>query len=199
MIGPTLVWPTSCELHLPREWAADAERRERVRVPSTLRFREKWRILLAHIREVPASRSMRWWRTPTTERSPRFAPPSSEWDCTTGTVRGQLKAWLAGGESLPDPPGHRPSAARARPSANSGPARRPDGPHTSGEALAKPRQDRLSSAAGRFRTSAPYSHLNGSDGSTVLARRAGRHAATTPEQPQPGVRLPRDQTVHAAS
>lgn len=27
LIGPTLVWPTSCELYLLQEWAADAARR----------------------------------------------------------------------------------------------------------------------------------------------------------------------------
>lgn len=52
LIGPTLVWPTSCELYLPKEWAADPDRRDEVRVPSTVRFREKWRIALSHIREV---------------------------------------------------------------------------------------------------------------------------------------------------
>ena len=52
LIGPTLVWPTSCELYLPQEWAADAERRDKSRVPTTVRFREKWRIALAHVRQV---------------------------------------------------------------------------------------------------------------------------------------------------
>lgn len=52
LIGPTLVWPTSCELYLPQEWAADADRRDRTRVPPSVRFREKWRIGLAHVREI---------------------------------------------------------------------------------------------------------------------------------------------------
>jgi SRSO17 transposase len=52
LIGATRVWPTSCELYLPQEWAADAERRDETRVPSTARCREKWRIALAHVREV---------------------------------------------------------------------------------------------------------------------------------------------------
>jgi SRSO17 transposase len=52
LIGPTLVWPTSCELYLPQEWAADAARRDKARVPVTVRFREKWRIALAHVRQV---------------------------------------------------------------------------------------------------------------------------------------------------
>jgi SRSO17 transposase len=51
LIG-ALVWPTSCELYLPKEWAADADRRDQVRVPRTVRFREKWRIALAHVRTV---------------------------------------------------------------------------------------------------------------------------------------------------
>lgn len=52
LIGPTLVWPTSCELYLPQEWAADAERRDKARVPASVRFREKWRIALTHVRQV---------------------------------------------------------------------------------------------------------------------------------------------------
>jgi SRSO17 transposase len=52
LIGPTLVWPTSCELYLPAEWAGDPERRDRARVPTTVRFREKSRIGLAHIRTI---------------------------------------------------------------------------------------------------------------------------------------------------
>ena len=52
LIGPTLVWPTSCELYLPAEWAEDPDRRDRARVPRTVRFREKWRIGLAHIRTI---------------------------------------------------------------------------------------------------------------------------------------------------
>jgi SRSO17 transposase len=52
LIGAGLVWPTSCELYLPQEWAADADRRDQVRVPVTVRFREKWRIALAHVRDV---------------------------------------------------------------------------------------------------------------------------------------------------
>lgn len=52
LIGAALVWPTSCELYLPGEWAADGERRDKTRVPATVRFREKWRIGLAHIREI---------------------------------------------------------------------------------------------------------------------------------------------------
>jgi len=52
LIEPMLVWPTSCELNLPAEWAGDPERHDRARVPTTVRFREKWRIGLAHIRTI---------------------------------------------------------------------------------------------------------------------------------------------------
>ncbi len=55
LIGPTLVWPTSCEIYLPAEWAADAERRDKARVPTAVRFRPKWRIALGHVREVRAA------------------------------------------------------------------------------------------------------------------------------------------------
>ena len=51
LIG-ALVWPSSCELYLPKEWTDDADRRDAVRVPASVRFREKWRIALAQVREV---------------------------------------------------------------------------------------------------------------------------------------------------
>jgi SRSO17 transposase len=51
LIG-TQVWPTSCERYLPAEWAADADRRDHARVPGAVRFREKWRMALAHVRAV---------------------------------------------------------------------------------------------------------------------------------------------------
>lgn len=49
------VWPTSLELYVPREWAEDAERRAGAGVPPRLRFQEKWRIALTHIRQVRAA------------------------------------------------------------------------------------------------------------------------------------------------
>jgi SRSO17 transposase len=52
LIGAALVWPTTCELYLPQEWAADADRRDKARVPDAVHFREKWRIALAHVRTV---------------------------------------------------------------------------------------------------------------------------------------------------
>jgi SRSO17 transposase len=99
LIGPTLVWPTSCELYLPKEWAADATRRDEARVPSRVRFREKWRMALSHIREVQQA---------------GFAIDAVVADGDYGTttafrtglermglhyavaVRGQLKAWTLG-------------------------------------------------------------------------------------------------------
>lgn len=99
LIGPTLVWPTSCERHLPQEWAVDAARREKARVPPTVRFREKWRIGLAPVRqrkkagvEIDAVVADADYRTTTA--------------CRTGlermglrdgvAVRGVLHAWLPG-------------------------------------------------------------------------------------------------------
>jgi len=99
LIGAQLVWPTSCELYLPREWADEVERRDKARVPATVRFREKWRIGLAHIREV---------------QNAAFAIEAVVADADYGTttafrtglermglryavaVRGKLKAWAPG-------------------------------------------------------------------------------------------------------
>jgi SRSO17 transposase len=47
-----LTWPLSFELYLPTEWLTDPDRRERGQIPAGVRFREKWRIALAHIRQV---------------------------------------------------------------------------------------------------------------------------------------------------
>jgi SRSO17 transposase len=52
LLDDHLAWPLSFELYLPQAWCADAARRAKARVPDTLRFREKWRIALAHIRQV---------------------------------------------------------------------------------------------------------------------------------------------------
>ncbi len=52
LIGAAVVWPTTCELYLPQEWAADADRRDKARVPDTVSFRETWRMALAHVRAV---------------------------------------------------------------------------------------------------------------------------------------------------
>jgi SRSO17 transposase len=45
-------WPLTFELYLPKVWTADPSRRAAVGIPETLRFREKWRIALAHVRTV---------------------------------------------------------------------------------------------------------------------------------------------------
>jgi SRSO17 transposase len=50
-----LTWPLAFELYVPRDWCDDPERREAVGLPPTLRFREKWRIALAQIRQVLAA------------------------------------------------------------------------------------------------------------------------------------------------
>jgi len=55
LLTDTLAWPTSLELYLPQEWAQDADRRERAGIPPSIRFREKWRIALTHIRQVRAA------------------------------------------------------------------------------------------------------------------------------------------------
>ena len=52
LIGAAQLWPLTCELYLPRAWTDDGARRERVGIPSRIRFREKWRMGLAHLRAV---------------------------------------------------------------------------------------------------------------------------------------------------
>jgi SRSO17 transposase len=52
LVDDDLAWPLSFELYLPREWFADTPRRSKARIPTGVRFREKWRIALAHIRHV---------------------------------------------------------------------------------------------------------------------------------------------------
>ena len=49
LLGDALAWPLTFELYLPKEWCADAPRRAKARIPERVRFREKWRIALAHI------------------------------------------------------------------------------------------------------------------------------------------------------
>ena len=55
LIGDGPAWPLSFELYLPQIWITDAERRAAVRLPDRMRFREKWRIALAHIQAVRAA------------------------------------------------------------------------------------------------------------------------------------------------
>jgi SRSO17 transposase len=45
-------WPLTFELYLPTGWTADASRCAAAGIPTTVRFREKWRIALAHVRTV---------------------------------------------------------------------------------------------------------------------------------------------------
>ncbi len=52
LIGAHRVWPLTCELYLPEEWLTDPARRLEAGIPEATRFREKWRIALAHIRTV---------------------------------------------------------------------------------------------------------------------------------------------------
>lgn len=52
LLDDHLAWPLTFELYLPREWDTDAARRAKTGIPDTVRFREKWRIALAHIRRV---------------------------------------------------------------------------------------------------------------------------------------------------
>lgn len=52
LVGEDLAWPLTFELYLPKEWCTDTSRRTKTRIPDRVRFREKWRIALAHIRQV---------------------------------------------------------------------------------------------------------------------------------------------------
>ena len=52
LFAEQLAWPLSFELYLPKEWCVDPTRRTKARIPDRVRFREKWRIALAHIRHV---------------------------------------------------------------------------------------------------------------------------------------------------
>lgn len=52
LLDDQLAWPLTFELYLPQEWCADATRRAKARIPDRVRFREKWRMALAHIRRV---------------------------------------------------------------------------------------------------------------------------------------------------
>lgn len=52
LLGDALAWPLSFELYLPQAWISDEARRAAARIPETVRFREKWRIAVSHIRRV---------------------------------------------------------------------------------------------------------------------------------------------------
>lgn len=55
LLAGGLAWPTSLELYLPEEWLTDEGRRSPARIPPAVYFREKWRIALAHVRQVRAA------------------------------------------------------------------------------------------------------------------------------------------------
>ena len=52
LLDDQLAWPLTFELYLPQEWDTDAARRTKAGIPDPIRFREKWRMALAHIRRV---------------------------------------------------------------------------------------------------------------------------------------------------
>ena len=52
LIADGRTWPLTFELYVPASWTTDAPRRTAAGIPETLRFREKWRIALAHVRTV---------------------------------------------------------------------------------------------------------------------------------------------------
>lgn len=52
LLDDRLAWPLTFELYLPQEWDTDAARRAKAGIPDQIRFREKWRMALAHIRRV---------------------------------------------------------------------------------------------------------------------------------------------------
>ena len=52
LIADRRTWPLTFELYLPKSWTEDPARRAAGGLPDILRFREKWRIALAHVRTV---------------------------------------------------------------------------------------------------------------------------------------------------
>jgi len=103
LVEPTLVWPANCGLYLPAEWAGDPERRDRARVPTTVRFREKWRIGLAHIRTILRAGFAIKAVLPDvdygTTTAFRTALERLGLPCAVA-VRGLLHAWAPGGRPL---------------------------------------------------------------------------------------------------
>jgi SRSO17 transposase len=55
LIAKGQAWLTSLELFVPRVWIDDPDRCARVGIPTGTTFREKWRIALAHVRQVVAA------------------------------------------------------------------------------------------------------------------------------------------------
>lgn len=52
LIADGRTWPLAFDLYLPTAWTDDAARCAAAGIPSTVRFREKWRIALAQVRTV---------------------------------------------------------------------------------------------------------------------------------------------------
>lgn len=52
LLDDQLAWPLTFELYVPQDWATDVARRTKAGIPDTIRFREKWRMALVHIRRV---------------------------------------------------------------------------------------------------------------------------------------------------
>jgi SRSO17 transposase len=52
LLDDQLAWPLSFELYLPKTWLTEPARRAKARIPEGVRFREKWRLALSHIRRV---------------------------------------------------------------------------------------------------------------------------------------------------
>ena len=55
LVADGLSWPTTIELFVPHAWIDEPSRREAAGIPATVRYQEKWRIALRHIRQVRAS------------------------------------------------------------------------------------------------------------------------------------------------
>jgi SRSO17 transposase len=52
LIADGRTWPLAFDLYLPVSWTEDAPRCAAAGIPSTVRFREKWRIALAQVRAI---------------------------------------------------------------------------------------------------------------------------------------------------
>jgi SRSO17 transposase len=55
LVAEGLSWPTTIELFLPHAWIDTASRREAAGIPAAVRYQEKWRIALCHVRQVRAA------------------------------------------------------------------------------------------------------------------------------------------------
>ena len=82
--------PIAYRLYLPKEWAEDAERREKTEVPEEVRFQTKPEIALDQIRAAVAAKVDResCWPTRLTASTPSFATDSPNW---TAICRGRAK------------------------------------------------------------------------------------------------------------